>query len=103
MEPIELQSSKQGCKNGAKRMRKPLQQIVFGTQQAQEAIDDGDEQGVIDNDALSLSGSASIARKNPPKPMAMSKATSVKFARWLWWMLGSFLEPKNECLTNRML
>ena len=62
MEPIELQISEQGSKNGAKRMRRPLQQIVLGTQQAQQAIDDGDEQRVINDDALSLSGAFTSLR-----------------------------------------
>ena len=59
MELIELQSSEQGSKNGAKRMRRLCNRKFFGTQQAQQAIDDGDEQGVINSNALRLTGAGS--------------------------------------------
>ena len=55
MDGAKIQRTKQGCANGAERVRTPLQQTDTGTQQAQQVIDDGDEQRIIDNDALSFS------------------------------------------------
>ena len=89
----------QARKNGAKRMRRSLQQVITGTQQAQQASDDGNEHEVINNHTLNFTGeftrfgdvqghknagSVDVAGRfhrlrKPPYPMAMSTATSVNF------------------------
>ena len=56
MKRIEFQRIEQGCKNGAKRVRRPMQQIITGTQQAQRAIDDGNGHGIVNNHTLSFTG-----------------------------------------------
>ena len=59
MKRVEFQRTEQGRKNGVKRVRRPMQQIVTGTQQAQQAIDDGNEHAIINNHTLSFSGALS--------------------------------------------
>ena len=54
MKRVEFQRIQQGRKNGAKRVRRPMQKIINGTQQAQQAIDDGNEHGTINNHTLSF-------------------------------------------------
>ena len=97
MEWIELQSTEQGCKNGAKRVRRPLQQIVFGTQQAQQAIDDGDERGVINNDALSLTGAFTSLRVSPPCKEQRRLAIVVAVETLPFLTGGSFCVKGRNC------
>ena len=54
---IEFQRMEQACKNGAKRLRRSLQQLITGTEQSQQASDDdGNEHEVINNHTLNFTG-----------------------------------------------